>query len=112
MIKTDAPIKHLDIGGGFPIKNSLAFDFDYQYMITEIVGQIKSGAVSVGAEHPSIFTEFGSAVVGLFGAKPAGSSQPKSTQSTSLQKALDSQLNEEVGNRSSRRSDGQPLIAL
>ena len=63
LIKTDAPIKHLDIGGGFPIKNSLAFDFDYQYMITEIVGQIKSGAVSVGAEHPSIFTEFGSFTV-------------------------------------------------
>ena len=63
LIKTDAPIKHLDIGGGFPIKNSLAFDFDYQYMISEIVGQIKSGAVSVGAEHPSIFTEFGSFTV-------------------------------------------------
>ena len=58
-----------------------------------------------------IFTEFGTAVVGLFGAPPPAS-HPRSTQSISLQRALDYQLNEEVGNRSSRRSDGQPLIAL
>ena len=60
-----------------------------------------------------IFTEFGSAVVGLFGGKTAPAAQPpKSSQSVSLQRALDSQLNAEVGNRSSTRSDGQPLIAL
>ncbi len=63
LIKVEAPIEHLDIGGGFPVKNSLAFDFDYQYMITEIVAQIKSGAISAGAEHPNIFTEFGSFTV-------------------------------------------------
>lgn len=63
LFKANAPIQHLDIGGGFPIKNSLAFDFDYQYMITEIVAQIKLGAVSVGADHPNIFTEFGSFTV-------------------------------------------------
>lgn len=27
----------LNIGGGFPIKNSLAFEFDYKYMIEEII---------------------------------------------------------------------------
>jgi len=31
----------LNIGGGFPIKNSLAFEYDYQYMVSEIVNQIK-----------------------------------------------------------------------
>src|SRR6056300_473688 len=31
----------LNIGGGFPIKNSLAFDFDYEYMVDEIINQIK-----------------------------------------------------------------------
>ena len=31
----------LNIGGGFPIKNSLAFDYDYEYMTEEIVAQIK-----------------------------------------------------------------------
>ena len=30
----------LNIGGGFPIKNSLAFDFDYEYMVEEIINQI------------------------------------------------------------------------
>lgn len=63
LIKVDADIKYLDIGGGFPVKNSLAFDYDYQYMISEIVAQIKSGADSVGADHPDIFTEFGSFTV-------------------------------------------------
>jgi arginine decarboxylase len=28
-------------GGGFPSKNSLAFEYDYQYMIDEIINQIK-----------------------------------------------------------------------
>ena len=63
LLKSGAPIEHLDIGGGFPVKNSLAFNFDYQYMISEIVAQIKSGAASAEANHPNIFTEFGSFTV-------------------------------------------------
>ena len=63
LIKDGADVKHLDIGGGFPIKNSLAFEYDYQYMVSEITAQIKSGAESVGAKHPNIFTEFGSYTV-------------------------------------------------
>lgn len=31
----------LNIGGGFPIKQSLAFDYDYAYMVREILLQIK-----------------------------------------------------------------------
>ncbi|MEY3087565.1 MAG: hypothetical protein RLZ93_1491, partial [Bacteroidota bacterium] len=31
----------LNIGGGFPIKKSLAFDFDYAYMVREILTQVK-----------------------------------------------------------------------
>lgn len=63
LIKQGANIRHLNIGGGFPIKNSLAFEFDYQYMITEIISQIKNSAEMVGADHPNIFTEFGSFTV-------------------------------------------------
>jgi arginine decarboxylase len=63
LIKNGADIHYLDIGGGFPVKNSLAFDFDYQYMIDEIIAQIKGGAESVNADHPNIFTEFGSFTV-------------------------------------------------
>ncbi len=57
----------LNIGGGFPIKNSLAFEYDYQYMVDEIINQIniscQEGEVSV----PNIFTEFGSFTVGESG---------------------------------------------
>lgn len=57
----------LNIGGGFPIKNSLAFDFDYEYMINEIVGQIKLVCDEAEVDVPHIFTEFGSFTVGESG---------------------------------------------
>lgn len=57
----------LNIGGGFPIKNSLQFDFDYQFMINEIVSQIKSVCDEAGVDVPNIFTEFGSFTVGESG---------------------------------------------
>ncbi|QNM86427.1 arginine decarboxylase [Polaribacter pectinis] len=58
----------LNIGGGFPIKNSLAFDYDYQYMIDEITNQIKQACDEAGVDVPNIFTEFGSFTVGESGA--------------------------------------------
>ncbi|MCK8479399.1 arginine decarboxylase [Psychroserpens algicola] len=57
----------LNIGGGFPIKNSLAFDFDYAYMVDEIVNQIKLVCEEEGVDVPHIFTEFGSFTVGESG---------------------------------------------
>src|SRR5690606_32416592 len=63
LIKNGADVPYLDIGGGFPVKNSLAFEYDYEYMVEEIVLQIKSAAESVNADHPDIFTEFGSFTV-------------------------------------------------
>ncbi len=57
----------LNIGGGFPIKNSLAFDYDYSYMIDEIVNQINLSCESEGVPVPHIFTEFGSFTVGESG---------------------------------------------
>ena len=32
----------LNIGGGFPIKNSLNFEYDYEYLTEEIIAQIKN----------------------------------------------------------------------
>ncbi|MDR0510340.1 MAG: arginine decarboxylase [Rikenellaceae bacterium] len=58
----------LNIGGGFPIKNSLAFDYDYEYMTEEIVAQIKNFCVQMEITEPHIFTEFGSFTVGESGA--------------------------------------------
>jgi arginine decarboxylase len=60
-------VDSLNIGGGFPIKNSLAFDFDYRYMVNEIVAQIKAACKEHGVREPHIFTEFGSFTVGESG---------------------------------------------
>ena len=57
----------LNIGGGFPIKNSLAFDYDYEYMIDEIISQIKIACDDAEVATPHIFTEFGSYTVGESG---------------------------------------------
>ncbi|UZO82394.1 arginine decarboxylase [Aquimarina sp. ERC-38] len=57
----------LNIGGGFPIKSSLAFDYDYTYMVDEIVGQIKQTCDEANVPVPHIFTEFGSFTVGESG---------------------------------------------
>lgn len=57
----------LNIGGGFPIKNSLAFEFDYQYIIDEILNQIKLTCEDEEIPVPHIFTEFGSFTVGESG---------------------------------------------
>ena len=58
----------LNIGGGFPIKNSLAQDYDYEYMAEEIIAQIKNICTQQGVPEPNIFTEFGSFTVGESGA--------------------------------------------
>ncbi|GFZ81356.1 arginine decarboxylase [Aquaticitalea lipolytica] len=57
----------LNIGGGFPIKNSLAFEYDYEYMVDEIVNQIKLFCEQEEVPVPNIFTEFGSFTVGESG---------------------------------------------
>ena len=58
----------LNIGGGFPIKNSLSYAYDYEYMAEEIISQIKQICQAEGIEEPHIFTEFGSYTVGESGA--------------------------------------------
>lgn len=58
----------LNIGGGFPMKNSLMSNYDYEYMAEEILAQIKNICTVRGVEEPNIFTEFGSFTVGESGA--------------------------------------------
>jgi len=57
----------LNIGGGFPVKNSLHFEYDYEYMVDEIINQIKLVCDDAEVEVPNIFTEFGSFTVGESG---------------------------------------------
>ncbi|MCZ2298652.1 MAG: arginine decarboxylase [Chitinophagales bacterium] len=54
----------INIGGGFPIKHSLGFEYDYQFMINEIVSNIKKTCKKAKVPVPNIFTEFGSYTVG------------------------------------------------
>lgn len=58
----------MDIGGGFPIRNSLGFEYDYQYMADEIIMKIKSVCEQEDVHEPNIFTEFGKFTVGESGA--------------------------------------------
>jgi arginine decarboxylase len=58
----------IDIGGGFPIKTSLTFQYDYKYMIEQIVENIKWICDKNNVQVPNIFTEFGSYTVGESGA--------------------------------------------
>lgn len=60
-------LKRLNIGGGMPIQYSLGFDFDYAYMVEEIVTQIKNVCDEGGVPVPDIFTEFGNFTVGESG---------------------------------------------
>jgi arginine decarboxylase len=58
----------LDIGGGFPIRTSLSFSYDYEYMADEIIQKIKNICEEREVAEPHIFTEFGSFTVGESGA--------------------------------------------
>ncbi|MEM9918888.1 MAG: arginine decarboxylase [Bacteroidota bacterium] len=58
----------INIGGGLPIRNSLGFEFDYKYMIRQIVEQIQTTCEEAGVPEPDIYTEFGSYTVGESGA--------------------------------------------
>lgn len=58
----------LNIGGGFPIKTHLDFEYDYEYMAEEIVAQVKAICEQNNVPEPNIFTEFGSFTVGESGA--------------------------------------------
>ncbi|MCF8367550.1 MAG: arginine decarboxylase [Bacteroidales bacterium] len=58
----------LNLGGGFPVRNHLGFEYDYEYMIKEIVANIKEACVNENLEVPDIYTEFGKYTVGESGA--------------------------------------------
>ena len=61
------PTDTVDIGGGLPIKTSIQFEFDYAYMIDQIVENIKWICNKNNVPVPNIITEFGSFTVGESG---------------------------------------------
>jgi len=58
----------INLGGGFPIRNHLGFEYDYEYIIKEIVKNIKEACMNEGVVEPDIYTEFGKYTVGESGA--------------------------------------------
>lgn len=61
-------LRAINIGGGMPIRNTLSFEYDYKYMVKEIVSLIQQACEEDGIPEPDIFTEFGKYTVGESGA--------------------------------------------
>lgn len=92
-IKKLAPsVSALNIGGGFPIQNSLNFNYDYEYMAQEIVLNIKETCADAGVEEPNIFTEFGRYSVGESGAVIFQVLEQKQQNDTELWYLIDNSL--------------------
>lgn len=66
--KVSKELHIINIGGGMPIRNSLGFEFDYKYMIKEIVKTIAHACEEDDVPEPDIYTEFGKYTVGESGA--------------------------------------------
>jgi len=66
--KESKNLSAFNLGGGFPIRNHLGFEYDYEYMIKEIVTNIKHACNKENVPEPDIFTEFGRYTVGESGA--------------------------------------------
>lgn len=56
-------LEMLDLGGGLPFRNSLAFEYDYDYVIGEIVRTVREICRDHGVDEPELITEFGSYTV-------------------------------------------------
>lgn len=57
-----------NLGGGLPIRNHLGFEYNYEYIIKEIISNIKDTCVKEEIPEPNIYTEFGKYTVGESGA--------------------------------------------
>jgi arginine decarboxylase len=66
--KESKNLNSFNLGGGFPIRNHLGFEYNYEYMIEEIIKNIKEACNKENVDEPDIFTEFGKYTVGESGA--------------------------------------------
>lgn len=85
-------LKAINLGGGFPVRNNLGFEYDYEYMINEIVSNLTAFCNEEGVEHPDIFTEFGKYTVGESGAIIFSVLQQKQQNDTELWYIVDNSL--------------------
>ena len=66
--KECSTLEAINLGGGFPIRNHLGFEYNYEYMINEIIKNIKEACTKENIPEPNIYTEFGKYTVGEAGA--------------------------------------------
>ncbi len=66
--KESITLDSFNLGGGFPIQNHLGFEYDYEYMIREIITNIKQTCNFENIPEPDLYTEFGKYTVGEAGA--------------------------------------------
>ena len=66
--KACGSLSAINLGGGLPVRNSLGFEYDYKYMINEIVRNLGEQCDKAEIEHPDIFTEFGKYTIAESGA--------------------------------------------
>ena len=82
----------LNMGGGFPIRNNLGFEYDYEYMINEIVSNVKEVCAQEEIDEPDLFTEFGKYTVGESGAIIFSVLEQKQQNDTELWYMVDNSL--------------------
>ena len=85
-------LQALNIGGGFPIRNSLGFEYDYEYIVDEIVRNIKETCIEAQVSVPDIYTEFGKYTVGESGAVIFRVIEQKQQNDTELWYIIDNSL--------------------
>ncbi len=85
-------LRALNLGGGFPIRNNLGFEYDYEYIINEIVSNIKTACMAEDIIEPDIFTEFGKYTVGESGAIIFSVLEQKQQNDTELWYMIDNSL--------------------
>lgn len=90
--KLSPSLNALNIGGGFPIRNGLGFEYDYQYIVNEIVRNIKESCKDANIEEPDLFTEFGKYTVGESGAVIFQVLEQKQQNDTELWYIIDNSL--------------------
>ena len=66
--KESEKLDSFNLGGGFPIRNHLGFEYNYEYMINEIITNVKDACNKENIPDPDIYTEFGKYTVGEAGA--------------------------------------------
>jgi len=85
-------LRAFNIGGGFPIRNNLGFEYDYESIINQVVSAVKDVCLEQKIEEPDLFTEFGKFTVGESGAIIFSVLEEKQQNDTELWYMVDNSL--------------------